>query len=482
MNTTRLNRPTPQFSSLSLGLAIGLSVFAGSAFADLDGDNPSRNKTTTHWVTKTSDTLDGACDNDCSLREAVAFANANDRIGFAPMFYKNAQIIALSQGELLLERDLRIVGPGELLTITAKNHGRVFRVTGATVSIDGLNIRGGRLAGSENGAGILNEGTLLLSDCAIADNRTAASGQGGGIWNSGILEISDCELSANEAGSGGAIYSNGTLSISRSLIEKNFATRGGGIFAGELESAGALVVSDSTIRKNLSTDQGGGLYVQVQRARIENSTINGNIVREQGAGIYFTSSHTRRALQLINSTVSGNLAGVRGGGIASDAFGLGGTALEITGCTIVLNTAHSGGGVDINASALAHANTELRSSIFAHNTGGNLQANAMLGAIHSQGFNLSNDPVQDYLKHGTDLLGRDPLIAPLANNGGRNQTHALLSTSPALDQGHSFGTGTDQRGLGFARIIDSKMITNARGGDGADIGTFEAHDRNSAIQ
>ena len=281
-------------------------------------------------------------------------------------------------------------------------------------------------------------------------------------------------MSANEAGRGGAIYSNGTAVISRSLIQNNYATSGGGIFAGEQQAVGALTLSDSTIRKNLATDFGAGLYLQMQKARIERTTINDNIAREQGAGVYFTSSETRRALQLINTTVSGNLAGVRGGGIASDASELGGTELEITGCTIVFNTAGSGGGVDSNASALAYANTELRSSIVFQNTGGNLLANA--GVMRSQGFNLTDDLVQEILKHSSDLLGRDPLIAPLANNGGRNQTHALLSGSPALDQGRSFGSSTDQRGLGFARIIDSKTIANALGGDGADIGTFEAQD------
>lgn len=473
MKTVKSHQSMRQFAPLALALA--LSAFAASAIAD-DTSNASRIKATTHWVNKTADTSDGVCDQDCSLREAIAFASAGDKIGFASMFYKAAQTITLSQGELLLARDLSIVGPGEPLTISANNLGRVFRISGAAVSIDGLNIRGGRVLGSENGAGILNQGTLQLSHCAISDNRTETAGNGGGIWNSGILEISDCEIKANEAGRGGAIYSNGTANISRSLIQNNFATSGGGIFAGELQPVGALVLSNSTIRNNLATDFGAGLYVQVQKARIENSTINGNIAREQGAGIYFISVETRRALQLINSTVSGNLAGVRGGGIGSDAFGLGGTALEISGCTIVFNTAGTGGGVDTNASAQAHANTEVRSSIFFQNTGGNLLANPGLGAMQSQGFNLSDDLVHDVLKQSSDLLGRNPLLAPLANNGGRNQTHALLAGSPALDQGHSFGSNTDQRGIGFVRIFDSALIANAIGGDGADIGTIEAQD------
>jgi hypothetical protein len=62
----------------------------------------------------------------------------------------------------------------------------------------------------------------------------------------------------------------------------------------------------------------------------------------------------------------------------------------------------------------------------------------------------------------------DPRLAPLANNGGRTQTHALLSGSPAIDRGDNAGApATDQRG-----------VARPRDGDGngsriVDIGAFE---------
>jgi hypothetical protein len=66
------------------------------------------------------------------------------------------------------------------------------------------------------------------------------------------------------------------------------------------------------------------------------------------------------------------------------------------------------------------------------------------------------------------------LLGPLQNNGGTTPTHALLFGSPALDKGFSFGFTTDQRG--FLRPVDLPDTTypNAVGGDGADIGAFEA--------
>jgi hypothetical protein len=50
-------------------------------------------------------------------------------------------------------------------------------------------------------------------------------------------------------------------------------------------------------------------------------------------------------------------------------------------------------------------------------------------------------------------------------------TMALLSGSPAIDQGKNFGPPTDQRGM--PRPYDLPSVANAGGGDGSDIGAFE---------
>jgi hypothetical protein len=92
----------------------------------------------------------------------------------------------------------------------------------------------------------------------------------------------------------------------------------------------------------------------------------------------------------------------------------------------------------------------------------------------TNGFNLSDNFNNVFTPLATDITNQ-PLLGPLADNGGPTQTHALLSGSPAIDAGNSAGTGqtTDQRGAGFNRVVDLP-ITNANGSDGADIGAFEA--------
>ena len=48
----------------------------------------------------------------------------------------------------------------------------------------------------------------------------------------------------------------------------------------------------------------------------------------------------------------------------------------------------------------------------------------------------------------TDKIGVQPLLGPLADNGGPTQTHALLAGSPAIDAGDDTAApATDQRGV-----------------------------------
>ena len=67
----------------------------------------------------------------------------------------------------------------------------------------------------------------------------------------------------------------------------------------------------------------------------------------------------------------------------------------------------------------------------------------------------------------------NPMLGPLQNNGGPTPTHALIAGSPAFDAGNSSGSINDQRGPGFLRVVDL-LAGNASGGDGADIGAYEA--------
>jgi hypothetical protein len=66
----------------------------------------------------------------------------------------------------------------------------------------------------------------------------------------------------------------------------------------------------------------------------------------------------------------------------------------------------------------------------------------------------------------------NPGLGPLADNGGPTYTMALKGDSPCIDHGYSFGLNTDQRGV--RRPVTWPGVPNVAGGDGSDIGAYEA--------
>jgi hypothetical protein len=254
------------------------------------------------------------------------------------------------------------------------------------------------------------------------------------------------------SGSGGGIAANtgGNVYLVRCSISTNHASNfGGGIYC-----RGLLTVEDCSILGNDGTRAGGGI-VSIGDVMIDNSTIGGNWVPTgggswnlsgAGGGIYCTGN-----LVLRYSTVTGNAVGTAA---------LGGY----------------GGGVVGSYVTLDH-------SIVAANTAGKSpRPNDLLGnaALNYSLLGVNTPAVIDSIV--ASLVGSveapvDPLLGPLADNGGfelpdgsRILTHALLAGSPAINAGDLnavAGEGGvpnfDQRGEPFGRIVGGRI----------DIGAFE---------
>jgi parallel beta-helix repeat protein len=170
-------------------------------------------------------------------------------------------------------------------------------------------------------------------------------------------------------------------------------------------------------------------------------------------------------LWLTNCTISGNTATQYGGGISLSAS----ASVYIDSCTICSNSAPEAGGI-LNNVGVGFAS--IRNSIVAGNTGS--PGPDCKGALHSLDYNLIQNTNGCTVANSTthNIYNQDPKLGPLADLGGPTPTHALRFDSPALDAGNSSGLATDQRGL--PRPIDSPDIANAGGGDGSDIGAYEA--------
>ena len=260
------------------------------------------------------------------------------------------------------------------------------------------------------------------------------------------------------------------MTISNGLLDVGL---GGGIMN---SNTGTVNVISSTLSDNhTETGSGIGLGGAIFNflggtINVINSTLSGNTCGKGGA-IYNNSTGP---VNVINSTLSNNTASVSGGAVYNNGI------LNVTNSTISGNFAGCISGIFNNGSGSAN----VKSSIIALNKGERDERD-VFGAFTSSGFNLigkkdaSSSFTQPTDQTGTIASPLDPKLDPdgLQDNGGPTQTIALLFSSPALDKGTSDGlTGsltTDQRGTGFARTFDNPAITNAAGGDGADIGAFE---------
>src|ERR1700730_12424698 len=141
-------------------------------------------------VTNTNDSGPG------SLRQALADANDGDTINFDVSL--KGQTIALTSGELVIDKSITITGPGsDPLAVSLhipQYHFRVFHVMASTtVTIEGLTIGPSLFFG---GCGIQNDqATLTINNCAVTGN----DGQtfGAGIANGGTLTINNSSVTGN---------------------------------------------------------------------------------------------------------------------------------------------------------------------------------------------------------------------------------------------------------------------------------------------
>src|SRR6185503_2968913 len=209
-------------------------------------------------------------------------------INFDPAVFADPQTITLTSGELFIDTDMTIEGPGaNLLSISGNNASRVVYVDqGITVTLDRVTIRDGN---ADDGAGITNSGNLTLSNSTITGN--AASAYAGGIRNFNTLTVINGVVSGNTAVFADGGFGNyGTMTVTNSTISGNTAVAAGGI-----GNYGTLTLTNSTISGNKADGgggsyeylNGGGIYNGGGTLSINNSTISGNTATN-GGGIYNT--------------------------------------------------------------------------------------------------------------------------------------------------------------------------------------------------
>lgn len=409
-----------------------------------------------------------------SLRNVVAYVTNGTTITFA-----TNGTITLTNGPITLAGSVNLIGPGPAnLIVSGAHSNRVFIAnSGTTNFLSGLSIWNGQADSTLNGAGggIYNAGQLTLSNCDIGFNEafpgvmgTPASstggmfgfgspggtggsgGMAGGIFNSGSLEMIACYVHNNQAGAGGVGGSENGVS------SQPPGGGGTGGAAGGLYNSGTATLFACAFYNNTGGNGGAGgpdtgmfgffpapggnggpcgaIFNDAGQMTLTDCTIDSNFA---GAGGQATTGFISQSTNGAPGTI---------GAISSSGF------LEMFSDTITRNNGYTSVGGVYNTGGAAAQNT-----IIALNTASN--SPDCSGSFSSQGYNLIGNNQGSFgffVGDDNDIVGVsnapiDPLIAPLAYNGGSTPTVALRAGSPAIDAGDdallSEGVTTDQRGL-----------------------------------
>lgn len=315
-------------------------------------------------VTKTDDTADGACDSDCSLREAVTAANAN----------AEGDTITLPAGTFLLTRegpgddtndlgdldvdgnaDLTLVGAGRDLTLIdgrgrefPSTPDRVLQAFSGNMTLRDLTVQGGDATG-ESGAGVLYQpaGTLTVERCAFRGNSARSSGAGGGIATaavSSVLNVLDSLFAANvgDIGGGAILHSGASAAVTGSDFFGNETGQdGAAILADNAADGTVLQIQGGRFDNNFTVGtEGGGISSLNQITEISGVQFTNNLARV-GGGVFAGNASAGSRVTIVDSLFLANESINQGAGLASAAI-----VSEVSGSTFEGNASsqNAGGG------------------------------------------------------------------------------------------------------------------------------------------
>ncbi len=250
--------------------------------------------------------------------------------------------------------------------------GAIDNLSGMTIA-DSTFLSDGPLGPGQSDGAISNAGTLLIEESTFSSD---AGWYGAGVFNSGAVSIAESTFSDNRAGSsGGAIDSSGTLTVASSTFSGNVAG-GGNNEAGEPAGGGAIYSSGSFA--------------------VTSSTFTGNT----GTGTIYNLGGAEQPPTILGSTFDGN----NGAATLVDD----GSSMIVAGTILADQTTNDPAAPDTTCS----------------------------GGVNDAGFNLEDDVAAScgFSAANHDLVGVDPELGPLQDNGGPTETMEPAADSPVLGQ------------------------------------------------
>ena len=369
---------------------------------------------------------------------------------------------------------------------------------------------GGILAGTAQlAASTVSGNTVNASPLTIVENDVSSTyllGWGGGIsqkYGVGIVARSKAgaksTLVGNADGSARAKARDAFRAASARFATSAAGPRGRAGARAKADGYGYYIVAlaSSTVSGNRVQGNGtapgkyagGGIFAfsEDDNHEIVNSTISGNSLGSspQTMGTY-GSAMFLDSVEMSNSTITGNVGDVgvvikysgesaRLTSKASTQKGKGMASLAALRAKVAQARSAAGLAGKGGKAALAKADgpSLIVSTIIAGNGSTDIECGS--GCQIYGSYNLVRNPDSGVSLPGDTIVGVDPQLAPLANNGGwiagapgvagtgPVRTHLLYIGSPAINAGTPEGFEYEQRGPGFPRVV----------GAAADIGATE---------
>ena len=321
-----------------MGYRAGIAAVLGVMLCALAGVGTAQAATLV--VDTSTDEL--TTNGQCSLREAIRNANANSRVypdcvelglygtdtitvqaGVNPILTLTGfGEDAAATGDLDLAGTVTIQGTppdptsGSLTFINAQQlHDRVLEILpGAVVTIKDLVIGGGDASFGEGG-GLLNGGTLTLTNVSVTSNKAGSGAYG--IQNDSVMTLDRVNVSSNDGPNVGAnVVSAGLLTVSNSTIG-NAGGTAATAYGVRIES-GDAVLTNVTLTGNGnagSTTHGAGLFA----GSVVGPVILTNVTIADGADGIERQGGT---IQLSNTLLAANSGANCIGTIVSNGFNL----------------------------------------------------------------------------------------------------------------------------------------------------------------
>jgi CSLREA domain-containing protein len=329
--------------------------------------------------------------------------------------------------------------------------------------------------------------TTTIDGCTFTANQ---SSRGGAVFNfaDAELDVADTTFANNTSyGAAGAIDNHGVATVRRSTFDGNTAGYGGGALWNDVEAN--LAAIDCTFTNNRAPEGGAIENREFATLSVHGCTFTGNTGDYWGGGAIYNWGGS---VAVSESTFDANRGGYLAGAIYSDF------ELSVTASTFTNNSAKDGGAIYSSSLVLTSSTLFHNTALFGYGAaiyGGTMMVDhctivengdvdTSVGGLYTTGSPVvrnsvisgsangdvlsgggESDVIEDSFI-GDDHPGVDPLLGPLADNGGPTRTMALLPGSPLINAGDPAFVGPpqfDQRGEGFARILGGRI----------DIGAFE---------